>query len=83
MVLSRSLLYDLPPLDHSIDTYSFRRRWTGVWAGIFAVSLLLLLLLLHDPTSDTRRIESTMGVSEVNRNGPVGTVAGAIDMEHE
>ena len=54
-----------------------------MWTGIFAVSLLLLLLLLHDPTSDTRRIESTMGVSEVNRNGPVGTVAGAIDMEHE
>ena len=54
-----------------------------MWAGIFAVSFLLLLLLLHDPASDTRQIESTMGVSEVNWNGPVGAVAGAIDMEHE
>ena len=45
VVLPRSLLRDLPPLDHSIDTYSLRCGREGVWARIFAEPVLLLFLL--------------------------------------
>ena len=54
VVLSRALLGDLPPLDHSLDTYSLRCGRKRVWARIFAEPVLLLFLLFDHQASHPR-----------------------------
>lgn len=83
MVLPDSVLCDLPALDHPFDTYSLRCWRTRLWACFLAQPVLLLLLLLDDQVSNTRQVESTMGLGPDHRDGTVGVDPRAVNMEYE
>jgi len=54
-----------------------------MWAGVFTQPFLLLLFFVNNQTCDTGKLENKMVVRSSSRNIAVGSIADALDMEHE